>query len=282
MHRLLLFVYILLFFGFISPCRADPASVSALVGSDSVNLLHEAFASAFRDPAEFRSTRLFEILGYTPDQVKAMAEITPRPASLTVEADAAGDDPGFYRMLRVRCSGVQYYNLTIDLAVFEFPQARIDLQALKEGHLRFLSADRVDLETHVSSEDILKVFRFFARARRMSEMKLKLAPKETVLSGNIRKGFILARFRVRGQPKIISTDRIAFDCSKLDINGVPLPSAAIRAMFSHINPVFDARKTWLNLRLQSMGVENGFVSTKATIHPAQASAASVTSPIPRG
>ncbi|HOT29676.1 MAG TPA: DUF2993 domain-containing protein [Candidatus Ozemobacteraceae bacterium] len=257
------------------PGHATPAS-----GADQ--LLAEAFSTAFRDPEEFRATGLFEKLGYAPDQVRAMAEITPRPASLTVEAEPAGDASGAFRLIRVRCSGVQYYNLTIDHAGFEFPDVRVDPEALANGHLRFVSAGRIDLETHVSADDILKVFRFFAKAQRLSQMSLRIAPQETVLTGNVRKGIFVARFRVNGQPKLISTDRIAFDCRKMDINGVPLPAAAIRAMFSRINPVFDARKTWLNLKLREMGVESGFVATKATIHPAQATAASATSILPRG
>lgn len=281
-YRFSIYILIIILSGFNTPCPADYAGVSASVGGDSGRLLLDAFTAAFRDPAEFRATRLFDVLEYTPEQAKAMAEITPRPASMTVEADADLDDPGFYRMVRVRCSGVKYYNLTIDHAVFEFPQVRLDQEALKAGHLRFLSASRVDLETNVSADDILKVFRFFAKAQRLSGLTLRLNQKETVLTGNLRKGFLLARFRVRGCPKIVSTDRIAFECRKLDINGIPLPSAAVRAMFSRINPVFDARKTWLNLALQTMCVENGFVSTKAAIHPAQAIAASATSTIPRG
>ncbi len=251
-------------------------------GSGSERLLHTAFTAAFADPAEFRATRLFDVLGYAPDQVRAMAGITPRPASLTIEAEPDATASGAYRLLRVHCSKVRYYNLTIDHAEFAFPDVRIDAAALDAGHLRFLAADRVDLETFVSSDDILKVFGFFAKARRLSQLALRLAPQETLLTGNLRKGILVARFRVSGKPTLVQTDRIAFDCRRLDINGVPLPATAIRAMFSRINPVFDARKTWLNLRLRELTVEPGFVLTKATIHPAQAQAASATSPIPRG
>lgn len=256
--------------------------IHAETASGAERLLEEAFSAAFRDPEEFRTTRLFEVLGYASDQIRAMSEITPRPASLTVEAEPAGGASGSFRLIRVRCSGVQYYNLTIDHARFEFPDVRIDTEALAQGHLRFLSAGRIDLETHVSADDILKVFRFFAKAQRLSQMSLRIAPKETVLAGNVRKGILVARFRVNGQPKLVSTDRITFDCRKMDINGVPVPAAAIRAMFSRINPVFDARKTWLNLKLREMGAESGFVTTKATIHPAQATTASATSITPRG
>jgi len=278
MQRRLFIVLLLVYTLF--PCRGNAGSV--VPASFSERLLREAFSAAFRDPEEFRATGLFEKLGYTPDQVRAMAEITPRPASLSVEAKPAGDASGSFHLIRVTCSEVQYYNLTIDHAGFEFPDVRIDPEALVKGHLRFLSAGRIDIDTHVSAGDILKVFRFFAKAQRLSQMSLRIAPKETVLTGNVRKGILVARFRVNGQPKLISTDRIAFDCRKMDINGVPLPAAAIRAMFSRINPVFDARKTWLNLKLREMGVESGFVATKATIHPAQATAASATSIIPRG
>ncbi len=268
--------------GFGAPCLAESAGGRMPVGSDTEQLLHDAFTAAFRDPAEFRATRLFDVLGYAPDQVRAMSEITPRPASLSIEAEPADDGPGSYAMVRVRCKGVRYYNLTIDHAGFDFPHVRIDAEALKTGHLRFLSAERIDLETNVSADDILKVFSFFAKARHLSKMTLRLDSKETVLTGNIRQGFILAQFRVCGKPKLISTDRIAFDCRKLSINGLPLPVAAIRAMFSRINPVFDARKTWLNLVIQTMGVENGFVRTRAAIQPAAACAASATSILPRG
>ncbi len=73
--------------------------------SGSDRLLAEAFSAAFRDPEEFRATRLFEVLGYAPEQARAMAEITPRPASLTIEAEPACDASGSFRLIRVReCS----------------------------------------------------------------------------------------------------------------------------------------------------------------------------------
>jgi len=282
MLRFAIYIILYIFVGLNTACPAESASCGVEIGSETGKQLLDAFTAAFNDPAEFRATGLFDVLGYTPDQVKAMSEITPRPASLSVESEPTAGNPGSYKVLRVRCSGVRYYNLTIDHAGFDFPNVQIDVDALKSGHLRFLSAERVDLETNVSADDILKVFGFFAKARRLSKLALRLGSKETVLTGNIRQGFILAQFRVCGRPKLISSDRIVFDCRKLAINGLPLPTAAIRAMFSRINPVFDARKTWLNLVLQSMGVENGFVRTRAAIQPAAACAASATSILPRG
>jgi hypothetical protein len=259
-RRLALFVGILLLTGL---C----VGVGPAVAGTRENL-ELAFSRAFRDPAAFRDTKLFEVLRYTPEQVKAIVEITPRPASLTVEFQEIASQPGAFARVTVTAFQVKYYNLVIDHATFSFPDIQLDPDLLANGYLSFQKAARIDLETMVSAADILRVFDLFAKARQLSGMRLDISPKQVKLNGKTRRGIVTLAFEVFGSPRLEGDKTISFQCRKMVLNGVGMPRAAISALFDHINPVFDARKTWLKLTISEMATLAGFVRTKGIIHPA--------------
>jgi len=216
-------------------------------------------------PETFRETKIFDVLGYSPSQIKQMIDVTPRPASLTVEAIVSPQGDGKFEIIKVHAKNVKYYNLTIDHADFSFPKVSIDMNLLEKEILLFRSATVVEIETYVSEADILKVFDLFAKARSLSDLRLKISPKETVLNGKSRKGFWAVAFKVVGEPKLDGCKKINFDCRQLVLNGLPLPRAAVKALFNSINPVFDAAKTWLNLDLDKIEIDQGFVRSFGTI-----------------
>ena len=237
--------------------------------ADLQNDLTTAFSRAFADPVFFRATGLFEKLGYSSDQAKQMVEVTPRPASLTVEFVQSLKSQAFER-LRVTAYKVRYYNLTIDHATFDFPNSELDFQALAGGNLVFKKADSVGIETNVSEGDILKVFNLFAKARSLSQLKMNISEKETVLTGKAKKGTLAATFSVQGNPVLDGNKKIRFNCRRMMLNGLIMPRSAINLIFNKINPVFDAGKTWLNLDLQRIATEKGYVHSWGVIRPPQA------------
>ncbi len=247
--------------------QAQPPTAPPTEVHPSLDMLLAAFREAFSDPQAFQDTGLFRVLGYSPAQVKSMVEITPRTASISVQAFPATHGVGSYRSIRVLAGQVRYYNLTIDHAYFEFPDVLLDERQLDAGHLRFLAAKSIELETFVSEKDILKVFDLFSKARQLSDLRLSLRKNATILRGRCRKGILTMDFRVEGAPEKVGETAIRFNCRKMSINGLPIPRAAVNALFSRINPVFDARKTWLKLRIGEINVENGFVRTRGRILP---------------
>ncbi|HNV68932.1 MAG TPA: hypothetical protein PKO06_04480 [Candidatus Ozemobacteraceae bacterium] len=230
--------------------------------------LSVAFQRAFADGEQFRQTELFACLGYTASQSRAMAEITPRPAGLIVTAVPAIAS-GTYEQINVVASAVRYYGLTIAEASFTFPLVRLDEHALSEGRLVLREVPEVLIETRVSAADLLRVFPFSNRSRQLSNLRLSIAEKHIDLRGNVRRGMFLVAFHIRGKPVLDGAKKVDFSCSRLVLNGIAMPRAAIRAMFSHVNPVFDATKTWLNLELLSIHTEPGTVCTRVKLCQAQ-------------
>ncbi|MFZ2960001.1 MAG: hypothetical protein WA705_24230 [Candidatus Ozemobacteraceae bacterium] len=242
-----------------SPTICPSTSTTTLSSTDTQRLFELAFKKAFSDGQALSDTRLFEKLGYTSDQIKAMVEITPRPASVRVECIPDPQVVGRYSLLRIHASQIHYYKLVIDHGTLDFPGALIDLPALNEGRLVFQNLDNVDIETFVSSDDFLKVFQFFASAKKLSDLKMKISPKETSLSGKVKKGFLTVVFKVFGLPALDGPKKVRFNCKRLVLNGVSLPRAAVHALFNSINPVFDANRTWLDLELKAVANEEGFI-----------------------
>jgi hypothetical protein len=230
--------------------------------------LEKGFQTGFADPDQFRLTDLFGVLGYSPAQIKQIVGVTPRPASLSVGFVESPDSPGGFVSLTVTAHQVRYYNLTIDHAVFSFADVQLDPEALNQGMIRFRRVGEVGVETNVSSGDILKVFDLVTKARHLSDLRLKINSKETVLSGTVRKGILRVEFSIQGKPELSGAKRVDFRCRRMALNGQKLPRSAVNAAFSRINPVFDAKKTWLNLELQSIELLSGFVRTKGLIKPA--------------
>jgi len=224
-----------------------------------------AFTRALSDPESFKNTGLFMILGYNPEQIKQMAEVTPRPATISIELTPSPKGNGAFEKIKVFCKNVRYYNLTIDHAVFEFPNVEVDPAALMQNSLVFRSVSEVGIETNVSDKDVLKVFDLFARARQLSNLSLKMNPEETFISGRVRKGWMVVAFQIYGKPELLKSALINFSCHRMVLNGMSLPRTTIRTIFDRINPVFDATKTWLKLNLDKLSVENGFVRTWATL-----------------
>ncbi len=249
----------------------------------SETLLTEAFQRAFADGEQFRQTNLFACLGYTASQSRAMAEITPRPAALTVTC-VPGAMPGEYEQISVVASAVRYYGLTVAQASFTFPLVRLDPQALSEGRLVFRAVPEVAIDTRVSEADLLKVFPFSTRSRQLSNLRLQIAEKAIDLRGNVRQGLFFVAFHLRGRPVLNGSKKIDFSCARMVLNGVTMPRAAIRGMFKHVNPIFDATKTWLNLALSSIHTEPGVVCTNIKLcraEPVDAGAVAETAVKPR-
>lgn len=235
------------------------------VVADDLGNLEKAFTLAFANPRAFEKTRLFEVLGYSQAQIKQMVEVTPRPASLSIEYLGVPGPDGMFDKIKVKASKVKYYNMTIDHAVFEFPRVRLDMKKLASGVLEFRNAVQIGIETYVSEADILGVFDLFAKARNLSHLRMEISHRQAVLKGRSRRGLLLIAFEVFGSPRLEGTKIIQFDCKKMVLNGLSLPQAAINALFKQINPVFDARKTWLKLDLQEILLEKGFIHSLGKI-----------------
>ncbi|NLI75072.1 MAG: hypothetical protein GX442_01365 [Candidatus Riflebacteria bacterium] len=255
----------------------DPGSAAAPAGlppaANPLALhLERAVSRAFADSRSFRATELFDRLGYTATQVAQIAQITPRPASIAVSFAADDAATGRFRTITVSCRKVRYYDLTIERAVFEFPDVEIDPAALDQDLLRFRRATAVRVETFVSGENILEVFKLVARARQLSGLKMKIDGREARLTGRVRQGILTVRFDLAGVPVLCNASQIDFRCRSLVLNGLSLPQGVIRGMFTGINPVFDAGKTWLSLRIDRIALEPGFVRSWGVIQPARATA----------
>lgn len=232
----------------------------------SENNFFMAFWQAFSEPQRFRSSGVFQLLGYDEDDIALISNVTPRPASLSIELFGA-DGNGGYELIRVTTHKVKYYGLTLEKVVFEFPDCRLCLESLSNGYLRFIHATHIGLVTFVSEEDLLKVLGMFAKARSLQKLRFNLEKNRARLRGQIRRGIISIRFNLRGEALIVDEKTVDFRCDRLVLNGQALPRNMIRSMFSSINPVFDASKTWLNLNIKNIKIHNGAVETTATIAP---------------
>ncbi|MDD2998441.1 MAG: hypothetical protein EOM80_06000 [Erysipelotrichia bacterium] len=226
--------------------------------------LETAFWKAFSEPEEFKACEIFQLLGYNTAEISMIGKITPRPSKIIVEAEAC-EIPADFRNIKVICTNVLYYNLTIERVVFDFPDCRIDLDELKNGRLRFLAGDRINVKTEVSQRDILKVFDLFAKASALSRLRLKLDDEVASLKGRVKKGVFVVEFNLKGSTQLVDPKKVVFRCDRLLLNGSPMPRNAVNSIFSRINPVFDATKTWLNLNIASINIKSGFVETIATI-----------------
>lgn len=234
--------------------------------NEIIKLLTIGFRTAFNSPEKFKNTTIFHLLNYTPDQIRQIGMITPKPASLSVEINSF-DSKGFFTDIKVKCSHVRYYNMIIDNVTFEFPSVFLDIKALKAGKIRFLEANVIKLETNVSEKDLLKVFALVARAKKLTRLNLKLQKNKVKMRGKTRRGWFVVEFDLRGSVSIKEGKQILFNCHKLHLNRFPLPRTAINAIFRRINPVFDSDKTWLNLVIDKVKIDKGFVKTNARILP---------------
>lgn len=242
----------------------------AAVFADNVDVelhkkLERAFFKAFSTPEEFKGSEIFQLLDYDAAEIAQIGRITPRPASIAVQAEN-GETSDSFKNIRVVCRSVHYYNMIIDKVTFDFPDCRVNLQELDNGNLRFLAGDIIKLKTEVSQNDILKVFDFYTRAKNLSSLKLKLDDDKASLRGKIKKGFLVVEFKLHGKTLLLDPKKVVFNCNYLVLNGARMPRNATNAIFAQINPVFDATKTWLNLHIDSIKITNGFVETVASIH----------------
>ena len=226
--------------------------------------LEAAFMRAFSDPAEFRNSEVFQLLGYSREEISEIGKITPRPAAITVFAEPNGLVDGF-KNIRVVCTKVLYYNLTIDQVTFEFPDCRLCLNELSQGRLRFLGSDQIKLKTEVSSTDIARVFELVARARKLSKLKIKLDKDRATIHGRVQRGLFVVEFNLTGDTELLDPKTVEFRCDRLMMNRVAIPRNTVRSISRQINPIFDANKTWLNLNISSISIRRGFVETIATI-----------------
>lgn len=227
--------------------------------------LLQGFTHALSTPEGFRSTEIFKILGYFEPEIALIGKITPKPQSLTVEFQKNGHEFGF-DSIKVVCSQVSYYNLTIATATFEFPNCQLDGELLLQNQIRFLKSDEVKLKTEVSEADILKVFDLYAQARSLRNLRLDLRQEKAMLEGWFRQGILTVKFNLKGNVELVSPKVVNFNCERLVLNRIPLPRNTARSMIAQINPVFDSRKTWLNLNIDSISILDGFVETSARIN----------------
>jgi hypothetical protein len=173
----------------------QPVSGEVVVSAIVQQNLEQAFKRAFNDPAEFRDSGVFQLLGYTSSEIEQIGKITPRPASITVEADYI-EQENVYKNIRVICEKVLYYNLTIDRVTFEFPDCRLSSEDLAEGRLRFISSKQIKLKTEVSADDIARVFDLVARARRLRNLRIELEQDRAKVNGRVRRGLFTVDRRI--------------------------------------------------------------------------------------
>ncbi|PKL42973.1 MAG: hypothetical protein CVV42_20600 [Candidatus Riflebacteria bacterium HGW-Riflebacteria-2] len=226
--------------------------------------LASAFTRAFNDPAEFRAAGIFQLLGYSDDEITEIGRITPHPAAIKVvaEPDAGA---GCFKNISVECSKVLYYNLTIDRVVFDFPDCRLCLDELAQGRLRFLGSEKINLITEVSTADIAKVFDLVARARSLTSLRIKLEENRARITGRVKRGLFVVDFNITGDTELVDPKTVVFRCDRMLLNRAVVPRNTVNALFREINPVFNARKTWLNLNIANIYIRQGFVHTIATI-----------------
>jgi len=240
------------------------SSVWADNGSESMQKnLESAFMRALSDPAEFRNSGIFQLLGYSSEEIAQIGRITPRPSAIVVQADSS--EAGTYDNIRVECTKVSYYNLTIDRVIFDFPSCRICLDELAQGRLRFLGSDLIKLKTEVSAADIARVFDLVARARNLTSLRIKLEEEKARISGRVKRGLFVVDFNITGDTELIDAKTVVFRCDRMLLNRAVVPRNTVNAVFRTINPVFDARKTWLNLNIAKINIRRGMVETIATI-----------------
>ncbi len=239
-------------------------SNSLFAGEIMKEKLERAFFAAFSDQEQFKSSQVFQLLEYKQSEIDSLGNVTPRPASITVEFEM-DEVPGFFKTIRVLCREIKYYKLTISSAVFEFPNCKLNMDELEQGKVRFEKLPNLKIETNVSEQDILKVFDLYARSRNLQDLKLSLDKKRITLRGYYKKGFLTVYFKVFGKTRLVSPKVIDFRCNRLTLNGIPIPRSSIGSIFSKINPVFDATKTWLNLSIDKVVVGNGLVKSFSRI-----------------
>lgn len=257
-RRLVLFCSALLFF--VTPVFSLPTPDFQL----SQQLEH-GFRQALATPEGFKATEVFRILGYLEPEIALIGKITPHPQDLRVEWQGP-DQTGCFSFIKVTCSQVSYYNLTIATATFEFPNCRLDHDSLQKNQIRFLQTDEIKLKTEVSEADILKVFDLYAKAKSLRDLSLNLSREKANLGGWFRKGILTIKFDVRGSVELVNPKVVNFSCERLALNRIALPRNTARSMLANINPVFDSRKTWLNLNIDSINILDGFVETNARIN----------------
>lgn len=263
--KLRIFFVLAVFLPLILLAMSTGSKALTLTDTELGERLQQGFTLAFATPEGFRETGVFKILGYLEPEVAMIHKITPKPASLKIEFSDSGE-AGKFSSIKVICSEVKYYSLTIATATFEFPNCRLDSQALANNRIRFLDTDEIKLKTEVSEGDILKVFDLYAQARSLRDLRLELKQNRANLGGWFRKGILTVKFEVRGDVKLVSPKVVNFNCDRLTLNRIPLPRNAARSMIANINPVFDSRKTWLNLNIDSINIHDGFVETNARIN----------------
>lgn len=243
--------------------------IFAEVGLQTQRLLEKGFEKAFSCPDAFRDTRLFEVLGYVASESEAIGRVTPRPERLTVDF-VMDDNNGSFKSISVHATAVNYYNLKIDHAVFEFPDVSLDSAALAKERILFLSAKSVKIETNVSDTDILRVFHLYADAQRLSHLKVQFGTSGASIRGRVRRGLFVVEFVLDGWPELEGESRIVFKGRRMTLNGAVLPRNSVSSLLKTINPVFDAGRTWLNLKLHEVSTGKGFVKTSASILPRKA------------
>jgi hypothetical protein len=243
----------------------QPLLASELLNNNHLGeLLQTGFESAMASPEEFKNTRAFHNLEYSDEEIARIGKITPKPKSLSVNFEKMSE-PGGFRSIKVVCSEVSYYNLTIATATFEFKDSFLNMKSLRKGKIRFDKSGSINLNTKVSEEDILKVFEMFARARKLNGLKLKLTSERARLDGWYRNGLIVIKFRVVGNTRLVNCKRVDFEGERLTLNRIRLPRNTARSILRSINPVFDSTRTWLNLNINKISIKEGFVETVARI-----------------
>ncbi len=241
------------------------AAMASMADSQNIQQnLEAAFMLALSNPDEFRNAGIFQLLGYSSAEIAEIGKITPRPAAIKVRADP-GSDVGGFSNIRVDCTKVSYYNLTIDRVIFDFPACRICLDELAQGRLRFLDSEKIELKTEVSASDIARVFDLVARARNLTSLRINLEEDRARIHGRVKRGLFVVDFNLTGDTELVDPKTVIFRCERMLLNRSVVPRNTVNAVFKEINPVFDARKTWLNLNIAKINIRRGFVETIASI-----------------
>ena len=243
--------------------------------------LEYAFLKTFSSSHEFAACQVFQKLDYDLAEIAEIRKVTPFPASLTVEfeglreeliCDSLTDSENAtqtkvlkFDKLNVICDRIHYFNMTIEKAIFGFPESTIELDWLDKGRLKFVKAKNIELNIKVSEADIISVIYLYPKSNLLSNVKVELTPGKCQSRGRVKLGFLVADFKLKGYIKQISPKKVNFSCEKLYINGISQPRAFIKSIMNYVNPVYDSTKIWINLNVSNMNLVKGYVETQATI-----------------
>lgn len=226
--------------------------------------LEEVFYATFHDSDKLKKSNLFQLLGYTSDEISNIDGITPKPDSLSIEYSVHSSE-GDFASIAIKLNNISYYDLSINKAVLTFTNCKIDLQALKKGDLLFNKNSHIHIKTQLTDNNLTNAFNFLSKTSSFSGFKFAIENEKILVKARIKKGIFLTDFRISGNIYLVDSKNISFDCNKLLLNGKIAPRNVINSLFSNLNPVFSTENIWLNLNILDISVKKGLITAQALI-----------------